>query len=98
MNQLWPLAGDRLNYLTPTKKPIGWATNASGRRKRLYYDPATPSDRLLAAGILSPAQEAELRAKRDRLNPAEIARQIQAIQDQPQKSLRACSAAALRGS
>lgn len=81
LNQLWPLVNDRLNYFTPTKKPIGYATNATGRRKRLYDDPKTPVDRLLAAGVLSPAQEAELRARRDRMNPAEIARRIQSLQD-----------------
>lgn len=81
LNQLWPLVNDRLNYLTPTKKPTGWTTNDAGRRKRIYDDPATPADRLLTAGILSPVQETELRTKRDRLNPAQIARRIQTIQD-----------------
>lgn len=81
LNQLWPLVNDRLNYFTPTKKPIGYATDAAGRRKRLYDAPKTPADRLLGAGVLSPAQEAELRARRDRLNPAEIARRIQSLQD-----------------
>lgn len=81
LNQLWPLVNDRLNYFTPTKKPTGWATDAAGRRKRLYDKPKTPIDRLLDAGVLSPAQEAELRARRDALNPAEIARRIQSLQD-----------------
>ncbi len=81
LNQLWPLVNDRLNFFTPTKKPIGWAADTAGRRKRLYDDPATPFDRLLAAGILSPAQEAELRERRDRLNPAELTRRIHSLQD-----------------
>lgn len=81
LGQLWPLVNDRLNYFTPTKKPTGWSVDATGRRKRLYDDPATPFDRLLAAGVLSPAQETELRARRDKLNPAELARRIQSIQD-----------------
>lgn len=81
LNQLWPLVNDRLNYFTPTKKPIGWATDRAGRRKRLYDDPKTPLDRLLDAGVLSPTQEAELRARRERLNPADLARRIQTIQD-----------------
>lgn len=81
LNQLWPLTGDRLNYLTPTKKPAGWTTDTAGRRKRIYDDPATPVDWLLAAGVLSAEQETELRAKRDRLNPADLARRIQTIQD-----------------
>jgi len=81
LNQLWPLVNDRLNYLTPTIKPVGYATDRNGRRKRVYDKPATPFDRLLAAGVLSPAQAAELTEHRDALNPAEIARRIQSIQD-----------------
>lgn len=81
LNQLWPLVNDRMNYFTPTKKPIGWATDSAGRRKRVYDKPTTPLDRLLAAGVLSPAQQAELTARRDALNPAELARRIQSIQD-----------------
>lgn len=82
LNRLWPLVNDRLNYLTPTKKPIGWDTDSRGRRRRVYDAPATPLDRLLAAAVLSPAQEAELTAYRDRLNPAQLARDIQRAQDQ----------------
>ena len=82
LNQLWPLVNDRLNYFTPTKKPIDWSTDTAGRRKRVYDTPQTPFHRLLAAGILSPAQETELRERRDQLNPAEIARRIQSLQDQ----------------
>ena len=80
LNRLWRLVNDRLNYLTPTKKPIGFGTEAAGRRKRLYDTPATPLDRLLAAGVLAPTQAAELVAYRDSLNPAKIAREIADLQ------------------
>ena len=80
MNRLWKLVNDRLNYLTPTKKPVGWGQDNAGRRKRLYDKPQTPLDRLLAAGTLAPAQERELIAYRDQLNPAAIAREIADIQ------------------
>ena len=80
LNRLWKLVNDRLNYLTPTKKPIGFGTDRNGRRTRLYDQPATPLDRLLAAQVLSPAQEAELIAYRASLNPANIARQIADLQ------------------
>lgn len=80
LNRLWPLVNDRLNYLTPTKKPVGFGTDRNGRRTRIYDKPATPLDRLLAAGVLSPAQRAELIAYRDSLNPAQIARQIADLQ------------------
>ncbi len=81
LNRLWPLVNDRLNYLTPTIKPIGYASTADGRRRRLYDAPQTPLDRLLAARTLSPAQEAELTAYRDSLNPAKIGREIADLQN-----------------
>ena len=80
LNRLWPLVNDRLNYLTPTKKPVGFGSDRGGQRKRLYDTPATPLDRLLAANVLSPAQEAELTAHRNSLNPAQLARQVADLQ------------------
>ena len=64
LTQLWPLVNDRLNFFTPTKKPIGYGTDKLGRRKRLYDQPRSPYRRLLEAGVLSPAQEHELAAYR----------------------------------
>lgn len=81
LNRLWPLVNDRMNYLTPTKKPIGWTSGPTGRRSRIYDAPRTPLDRLLSAEVLAPAQERELLAYRDSLNPAHIARRIQSLQD-----------------
>jgi hypothetical protein len=80
LNELWPLVNDRHNYLTATKKPIGWTTDSKGRRKRIYDDLATPFDRLLRSGVLSDEKAAELTAHRDTLNPAQIAREIDRIQ------------------
>lgn len=80
LNRLWPLVNDRLNFFTPTKKPVGWVTNRAGRRVRLYDKPATPFDRLIIAGILSRAQRAELIAYHSRLNPADLARRIAHLQ------------------
>jgi hypothetical protein len=80
LNRLWKLVNDRLNYLTPTIKPIGYGSSRDGQRRRLYDAPMTPLDRLLAAGTLSPAQESGLLAYRDSLNPAAIARQIADLQ------------------
>jgi hypothetical protein len=81
LNRLWKLVDDRLNYLSPTIKPIVYGSGRDGRRRRLYDQPMTPLDRLLAAEVLSPAQEAELLAYRDSLNPAAIARQIADLQN-----------------
>jgi hypothetical protein len=80
LNRLWRLVNDRLNYLTPTIKPIGYGCGRDGTRRRLYDQPMTPLDRLLAAGVLSAAQESELLAYRETLNPAAIARQIADLQ------------------
>ncbi len=80
LNELWPLVGDRLNFFTPTKKPVDRGEDKAGRRKRVYDSPKTPFDRLVATGILSPAQQAELIAYRDRLNPLELARRITELQ------------------
>lgn len=81
LNRLWKLVNDRLNYLTPTKKPVGYGSDAGGRRTRIYDKPQTPLDRLLAAGVLSPGQAAELVAYRDSLNPAAIGREIADLQN-----------------
>jgi hypothetical protein len=80
LSRLWPLVNDRLNYLTPTIKPVGYTATSDGRRRRVYDTPATPFQRLTAAGVISPAQQAELTAHRDSLNPAAIARQIADLQ------------------
>lgn len=81
LNRLWKLTNDRLNYLTPTIKPIDYGQTRTGRRRRLYDAPKTPFDRLVESGVLSPAQTAELTAYRNRLNPAKIAREIAALQN-----------------
>jgi hypothetical protein len=80
LNRLWLLVNDRLDYLTPTKKPTGFGSDRNGRRTRLYDKPSTPLDRLLAADVLAPAQQAELVVYRDSLNPAAIAREIADLQ------------------
>ena len=76
LNRLWRLVNDRFNFLTPTKKPVGFASDINGKRKRRHDTPNTPLDRLLAAHVLAPEQAAELLAYRDSLNPAAIGRQI----------------------
>lgn len=80
LNRLWKRVDDRHNFLTPIIKPTGYAPTADGRRRRLYDAPATPADRLLAAKVLSPAQEDELAAYRDSLNPAALGRDIADLQ------------------
>ncbi|MFT3871652.1 MAG: integrase [Nocardioides sp.] len=80
LNRLWQLINDRLNYLTPTIKPVDYTSTRDGRRRRVYDKPATPLDRLLAAGVLSPTQATELTTYRETLNPAALGREIADLQ------------------
>lgn len=82
LNQLWRLVSVRLNFFTPTKKAVGYTTNADGRRRRIYDAPATPWQRLQASGVLNPRQTTSVAARIDGINPANLTRQINAIQMQ----------------
>jgi hypothetical protein len=82
LNRLWPLVSLRLNFFTPTKKAVGYTTTAQGRRKRIYDKPATPWQRLQASGVLDAQQLSVVAARVDGINPADLTRQINAIQMQ----------------
>jgi len=82
LNQLWKLVSLRLNFFTPTKKPAGYTTTANGRRKRTYDKPATPWQRLYKSGILDAQQLSTVSTRIEGINPAELTRQINAIQMQ----------------
>lgn len=79
LNRLWPLVNDRLNYFTPTKKPVGHTSDSHGRRKRVYDAPKTPYQRLLDCQVLSRAQQAELASYKKALDPIAIAAGIESI-------------------
>ncbi len=81
MHRRWALVADRFNYLNSTKKPVGFASDVYGKRKRLYGTPNNPLDRLLAAQALTPEQATELLSYRDSLNPGAMGRQIAEPQD-----------------
>jgi len=72
----------RLNFFTPTKKPIDYSTTADGRKKRVYDKPATPWQRLQASGFLDAQQLATVAARIEGINSADLTRQITAIQMQ----------------
>ncbi len=80
LDQLWKVVCLKMNFFTATKKPIGWTSDAVGRRKRLYDNPKTPLERLLDADVLSIAQIQELKDQRDSLNPASLSREIVRLQ------------------
>ena len=80
LNELWRLVALRLNFFTPTRKAIGYTTTADGRKKRIYDKPATPWDRVKASGILNEQQIATATQRIQGINPADLTRQINAIQ------------------
>jgi hypothetical protein len=80
LNELWPLVSLRLNFFTPTKKPIGYATTVDGRRKRIYDRPRTPWLRVLESGVLTDEQATAVKARIAGINPADLTRQINKIQ------------------
>lgn len=82
LNRLWRLVSLRLNFFTPTKKPIDYSTTADGRRKRVYDKPATPWQRLQASGVLDAQQLSQVAARVEGINPADLTRQINTIQMQ----------------
>ena len=79
--KLWQVVGWKMNFFTPTKKPVGWSVDGQGRRRRVYDAPKTPFQRLLEAGVLSHTQERMLRAQYAKLNPVELTRDIVRYQD-----------------
>ena len=81
LGRLWEQVNVKLNFLTPTRKPIGWGTDKASRRKRLYDAPRTPLDRLLDTSALTKAQKTDLVSYRNQLNPASITRRIIDLQD-----------------
>lgn len=82
LNQLWQLVSLRLNFFTPTKKAVGYSTKADGRKKRIYDKPATPWQRLQKSGVLDTQQLSAVAARIEGINPADLTRQINAIQMQ----------------
>jgi len=80
LNRLWPLVSLRLNFFTPTKKAISYTTNAAGRRARVYDKPATPWQRLKTSGVVDKQHLSEVAARIEGINPADLTRQINAIQ------------------
>ncbi len=80
LNKLWPLVSLRMNFFTPTRKPIDYTTTADGRRRRVYDNPATPWQRVQDAGILTADEAAKLEERITGVNPADLTRQINQIQ------------------
>lgn len=80
LNELYALVRVRLNMFTATTKAIDWRSNKHGRKTRVYDKPRTPYQRVLDSGTLTPQKAAELATLFEATNPAELTRQITAIQ------------------
>lgn len=80
LNELWQAVSLRLNFFTPTRKPIAYGLTKTGRKKRLYDDPATPWQRVQDTGILTSEHTATITARIQGVNPADLTRRITAIQ------------------
>lgn len=80
LNELYLLVRVRLNMFTATTKAVGWRSNKHGKKTRVYDKPRTPYQRVLDSGVLTTAKAAEFAHLFDMANPAELTRQITAIQ------------------
>ena len=69
-----------MNFFTPTRKPIDYTTTADGRRRRVYDNPATPWQRVQAAGILTDTQIRHVEQRIAGVNPTDLTRQINHVQ------------------
>lgn len=82
LDRLCRLVSLRLNFFTPTRKAVGHVTKVDGRKKRVYDRPATPWQRVRTSGVLDAQQLSDVAAGVDGINPADLTRQINAIQPQ----------------
>ena len=80
LNRLWRMVSLRMNFFTPTKKPIGYDQTAGGRRRHAYDQPKTPWQRVKCSGI--PVDIESVEARIPGINHADLIREINAIQQQ----------------
>ena len=80
LNELWGYVNLRKNLFLPTKKANGWRTTKAGRNTRTYDKPKTPYQRLVDSGVLEDGQAVRLAALHTAMNPAELTRGINRIQ------------------
>jgi hypothetical protein len=66
---------------TPTKKPTGYRSTATGQRTRVYDTPRTPWQRVKDSGTLTADQISAFETRFTGTNPADLTRRIIAIQN-----------------
>ena len=80
LQRLYGLLRLQHNFFRPVRKLVSKRRIGSRLRKR-YDAPQTPYQRVLAAGVLTPAERATLTAQFEALDPIALARQIQQTLD-----------------
>lgn len=80
LNELYSLVRVRLNMFTATAKAIDWRSNKHGKKTRVYDKPRTPYQRVLDSGAMTRERASELARLFEETNPADLTRQITAIQ------------------
>jgi len=81
LKQLYRCLADFQNFFQPVMKRKE-KVRVGGKIHRKYEQPATPYQRLKDSGLLQPSQLRKLELRYQALNPAELSRQIRALQDE----------------
>jgi len=80
LNELYSLLRLYTNYFQPVMKLVR-KERVGSRVKKIYDKPQTPYHRVLASPDVSDLQKKKLRSEYTRLNPAQLKRDITALQD-----------------
>ncbi|HEV2464052.1 MAG TPA: transposase family protein [Acidobacteriaceae bacterium] len=81
LNEIYALARLYRNFFQPAIK-LRDKTRIDGRIKRVYEKARTPYERLLTSGQIPKQAQQRLRTQYQQLNPAELRRQIETLQQQ----------------
>jgi len=81
LRRLYRCLAEFQNFFQPVMK-LKEKVRVGGKVHRKYDKPATPYQRLKDSGLLKPGQLRKLEARYKALNPAELSRQIRALQDE----------------
>jgi hypothetical protein len=83
LNQLYEKLGLYHNFFQPVMRLKEKAVSAEDlkRYRRIYDEPQTPFDRLLAKGVLSPETEQQFQALREATNPCQLREEIAQLID-----------------
>jgi transposase InsO family protein len=81
LNELYQLVSLKYNFITPTQKSIGYTETKLGKRKTIRDKFATPYERVKRSNILPVDKTKELETLFNSINPAELTRNINNIQN-----------------